>query len=88
MAANRVAEWGQTAVVILTIIGACVSGALWIEKKTQKLDIAILDVRATHALDQAAVATRLTMAGWSRQQQQAFVDNLREVADHPVPSLE
>ena len=85
---DRLHEWGQTIVVLLTIFGACVSGVLWVERSDSALGKVLLELKSTHALDQAAIESRLTLSGWSRQQQQAFVDDLRAVADHPVPSLE
>ena len=85
---RRFAEWGQTLVVLLAIVTACVSGALWIERTSGDLHRAILAVKTTHELDQAAIANRLTLGGWSRIQAQNFTDRLREVADHPIPSLE
>jgi apolipoprotein N-acyltransferase len=67
--------WNQTLTLLLAIILACVSGSVWIQGQHHDLHTAIVSVKH----DQAG--------SWSRSQQQQFVDDLRGVSDHPVPTL-
>jgi len=86
-AGERLNQWSQTIVVLLTILSVAIGGVRWIEAQNHELRVAILKIQSVHELDKAAIVTRLTLAGWSRQQQQSFTDSLREFADHPIPSL-
>lgn len=88
MTSSKITQWGQTIVVLLAIVTACVSGARCVDGSISKLHGEIVAVQTTHELDQAAIVRRLTLGGFSRPQAQRFVDRLRDLADHPIPALE
>ena len=75
--------WGQTLTLILTFVICAVSSALWIQGQNQIVMNAVLAIET----DQKIMRVRLTTGGWSRSQQQEFVDDLRDMSGHPVPSL-
>lgn len=75
--------WSQTLSVILALVTTAVGGTLWFQSKHTSMVMAISSLRH----EQSIMNYRLFAGGWSRWQQQAWVDELREVADHPLPTL-
>ncbi len=82
--------WLQTIVLLISIVGSGVGVALWIAGEISDVKISIVKIQSVHDLDMAAVRNRLTAGGWSRPQQQKWIDALRTVASvsHTVPDLE
>ena len=73
---------------MLTVVAACVSGALWIQTENQKLYNIVTANKSEQEIFNQAILTRLTSAGWTFRQQLKWVNALREQAGHPVPSIE
>jgi len=80
--------WGQTISVLLSIVIACVVGALWIKSENQMVLDLIKKIQSDQDIFNRAVVTRFTSAGWSLKQHSEWRDDLAEVAGHPVPPIE
>lgn len=79
--------WLQTIIMVLTVVAACVSGALWIQSENQALYSLIMENEREQDLFNRTILTRLTSGGWSFAKQLDFVEGLRDAADHPVPGV-
>ena len=84
----KTSGWLQTIIMVLTVVAACVSGALWIQAENQKLYTLVTANKSEQDIFNQAILTRLTSAGWTFRQQLKWVNDLRAQANHPVPSVE
>ena len=85
-------------VLLFTIIGSA-AGVAWLLKgeisdvtisilKTRTdVEASIATTRSVHDLDMSAIRDRLTAGGWSRPEQQRWIDALRPLAGHSIPDL-
>jgi hypothetical protein len=67
----------------LTIIATTASSVAWLQTRFHMIDTQIISM---NAIDDA-IMTRITTQGFSREQAQKFIDDLRDSADHPVPAI-
>lgn len=68
--------WTQTITLMITVAFAVASCAFW-----------MTSIMSDQRLINASIINRLGPGGWSRPEQQEFVNTLREMANHPVPNL-
>ena len=92
-------KWWEFVALLLTIVSSavvvtwCIAGELSdtelsMVKEISSLETQITKVKSVHDLDMAAIRNRLTSNGWSRPEMQGWIDALRPIAGHPIPSLE
>ena len=75
--------WKQTITVILSVIGMGVTSMIWLENRLDSLE----QDQVIGKIEREAISLRLNEYGFSRTQAQRFVDDLRGVADHPIPPI-
>lgn len=87
-------DWAQTITLVLAIVAATTSVALWVQGKENATALRIETVHMEMMQEIIAVKTaheileaQLVYGGWSRQQHQGWVDDLREISPHIVPGL-
>ena len=82
--------WKQTITVILSVVAMGVTSMVWLENRFDDLE----QDQVISKIEREAISLRLREYGFShrddgfsRMQAQKFVDDLRNVADHPIPPI-
>ena len=81
---DKVQNWGQTAVMLVAIIGGFTTSTLYLQNTYNHLGLEIKLIQQ----EQLYMHERLTIGGWSRQEHARWVDSLRKESGHNVPGLE
>ena len=75
--------WKQTLSVILSVVSTAIASSIWLQGQFYKVETRLV----AGEVERAAMLLRVTEGGFSRVQAQRFIDELRERANHPVPTI-
>ncbi len=81
-------KWWEMLVLLISIVGSAVGVAWLLKGEISDIEISIVKVQSVHDLDMASIRSRLTSGGWSRPEQQQWIDALRTRAGHSIPNLD
>lgn len=87
-------DWRQTFVLIVTVVSASLGSMAWIQSQHRDIlntsaeqSMGLLTLVGALKVEQGFVKIRLEEGGWSRGQQQEWIDLLREQSGHPIPNI-
>lgn len=84
---NSNTNWIQILTFIILIVGAVISNAVLVFKSHSDMRLSISELKMELVSTQLLMKHRITTGGWSRQQMQEFINDLRTTSDHKIPNL-